>query len=61
MRVLGASELDGYRVARCEVLCDTGPLPGSPAHAQLPELAGQVGVAAGWLGGWRAGLGACLG
>ncbi|EFJ49164.1 hypothetical protein VOLCADRAFT_104368 [Volvox carteri f. nagariensis] len=36
------SELDGYRVARCEVLQDTEPRPGTPEYEALPELVAQL-------------------
>ncbi|KAG2493543.1 hypothetical protein HYH03_008357 [Edaphochlamys debaryana] len=42
LRILNHTELDGYRVARCEPLQDLTPAPGTPEHSALPELASQV-------------------
>ncbi|GLC50546.1 hypothetical protein PLESTB_000391800 [Pleodorina starrii] len=42
VRIRSHSELDGYRVARCEVMQDTEPRAGSPEAESLPELVSQV-------------------
>ncbi|GIL76200.1 hypothetical protein Vretifemale_5693 [Volvox reticuliferus] len=42
VRIHSHSEMDGYRVARCEVLQDTEPRPDTAEREALPELVTQV-------------------
>ncbi|GIL44878.1 hypothetical protein Vafri_2333 [Volvox africanus] len=42
VRILSHSEMDGYRVARCEVMQDTEPRPDTTEREALPELVTRV-------------------